>query len=371
MRTKGEPDSQLQRISGEAHFLRAFIYFMLVNAYGQPYSKASAQTDPGVPLKTEPSVDDQFFPRNTVQQVYDQVTADLLAAEKELETYNAGNAIRANAVAVQALLSRVYLYQGDYEKAILYADKVLAQPTYKLYDLNQYVAGADFNTKTSPETIFTMGRTAMPFLMYSFTDKPNDEFYRLSNELASAYKPEDLRVDAFYTRNSEGFLRCVKTHSISATAQDVSDCWLLRLAEVYLNKAEALALLGRDQEAINTVQQLRKARFKPADLTGISDAGEALVNLIRDERRLELSFEGHRWFDLRRYAVSPKWPFSKTIRHDAISWNGAAYIQTGYFELKPYDQDKAAYIVPIARDETEFNSGVLQNAARPARPLKN
>lgn len=371
MRTKGEPASQLQRISGEAHFLRAFIYFMLVNVYGHPYSKASAQTDFGVPLKTEPPVDDKFFPRSTVKQVYDQVTADLLEAEKELETFNAGNPIRANLVAVQALLSRVYLYQEEYEKAILYADKVLAQPTYKLYDLNHYPAGADFNTKSSPETIFTMGRTAIPMLMYSFMDKPNAEFFRLSDELVTAYKPEDLRIDAFYSRNSEGILRCVKTHSITGTLQDVSDCWLLRIAEIYLNKAEALAMLGRDQDAINAVQQLRKARFRPADLTDVSDAGEALVNFIRHERRLELSFEAHRWFDLRRYAVNSKWPFSKTIRHDAISWNGAAFVQNGYYELKPYDQDQETYVIPIAMDEIEFNGGVLQNASRPARPLKN
>ncbi len=301
---------------------------MLVNVYGEPYNKTTAQSDFGVPLKTEPAVDGQYFTRNSVQQVYDQITADLLEAEQELAPFNSGNPIRANLAATQALLSRVYLYQEQYEQAVNYADKVLEIANYKLYDLNQYVPGADFNTKSSPKLFSPWEGLFYPLSPILFSDKPNAEFYRVSDELSNLYQSKDLRINAFYSKNTEGLLRCVKTHSVNTTIQDVSDCWLLRVAEVHLNKAEALAMLEREQEAVNALQQLRSARFTPENLTPVVEVGEALVNVIRNERRLELSFEAHRWFDLRRYAVNSKWPLLKNIRHDAISWNGTAWCKT-------------------------------------------
>lgn len=371
LRSKGEPADKLQRISGEAHYLRAHYYFMLVNVYGKPWQQASATSDYGVPLKAESPVEDKFFSRSTVQQVYDQILADLQAAEKELEGQNITTPVRASLAAVQGLLSRVYLYQEAYEKVISYSDKLLNNPRYKLSDLNNYVAGADFNTRTSTETIFTMGYPIIGNMMFISMDQPLTEFYYVSDDLASSYSNEDLRLTAFYSRDSESKLRCVKSHNVNPTTTDVSDSWLIRLSELYLNKAEALAMLGRDQEAITTLQELRKARFKPGDLTSISSTGEILVNFIRDERRRELAFEAHRWFDLRRYGVNSKYPFGKTIRHNSYAYGPGGFFLEGYYELKPYDQDKAAYVVPICRDEIEYNSGNLKNEDRPQRALKH
>ncbi|MBO9632987.1 MAG: RagB/SusD family nutrient uptake outer membrane protein [Chitinophagaceae bacterium] len=371
MRDKGEPAAKLQRISGEAHFLRAYYYFMLMNYYGKPWHQSTAASDFAVPIKIESPVDDKFFSRSTIKQVYDQIVADLTEAEKELETFNATTPKRANLAAVQGLLSRVWLYQEEYGKAISYADKLLGNQRYKMSDLNQYVAGSDFNTLGSPETIFTMGEAEISTLMSLDFDQPNTEFYQVSDDLAAIYSGTDLRLNAFYKPNSKGVLRCVKANHPYRLPTDVSDTWLIRISEICLNKAEALAMLGRDQEAINTIQELRKLRFKPADLTTISATGEALVNFIRDERRRELSFENHRWFDLRRYANNAKYPFSKTIRHDSYSYGPGGYYKDGYYELKPYDQDRAAYIIPIYREEIEFNSGSLKNEDRPQRSIKH
>ncbi len=84
----------------------------------------------------------------------------------------------------------------------------------------------------------------------------------------------------------------------------MKDEYVIRLPEILLNKAEALAALGRNEEAINTIQELRKKRFRPEHLTAITETGAGLVQFIREERRRELCFEWHRWFDLRRYAVN-------------------------------------------------------------------
>lgn len=368
---KNEPSTTLKRIAGEAHYLRAAYYFMLVNLYGKPYRTASAGTDFGVPLKTDPAIKDQFVSRSTTGEVYLQILKDLLEAEQELSGENKGSTIRANQLAVQALLSRVYLFMEEYEKSVRCANKVIESHSYELKDLNQHTTGEDFLYRTSREVIFTMGANLMAFVMENNSDKPARPYYRVSEDLALSYSSDDLRLKFWLSPNSQGYYRAVKKKKIqNGTVDDVSDMFLVRLSEMYLNKAEALAALGHSEEARNSLQELRKKRFPPSALDPVTQEGAALVTRVRDERRMELCFEGHRWFDLRRYAVNSQYPFSKSIRHNAIIFTGSGYVENGYYELGPYEQDAAAYIVPIASDEIEFNRGLITNEQRPVRPLK-
>jgi tetratricopeptide (TPR) repeat protein len=368
---KNEPSSTLTRISGEAHFLRAVYYFMLVNLYGKPYQPSTATTDFGVPVKTDPAIKDQFVSRSTTGEVHQQILKDLLEAEQELAGANTGSTFRANVAAVQALLSRVYLYMEEYEKAVLCADKVIDSHRYELKDLNLHTAGEDFLNRTSPEVVFTMGANYVPSIMALNQEKPNTTFYRVSEDLALSYSSDDLRRQVFLVKNSQGYHRVAKKRKIAnSTVDDVSDMFLLRLSEIYLNKAEALAALDRSEEAIASLQELRKRRFHPSALDVVSLEGAALVNRIREERRLELCFESHRRFDLRRYGVNSQYPFGKPIRRRSIVYTGNGYAENGYYELGPYQQDAAAYIVPIASDEIEFNKGLITNEQRPVRPLK-
>lgn len=370
LREKNEPADTLRRISGECHFLRAYYNFMLVNMYGKPYQQSTAATDFGIPLKNDAAIKDGFFGRNTVKEVYDQVIKDLLEAEQELEGFNQSSVIRVNQAAVQSLLSRVYLFMEDYENSILYADKVININNYQIFDLNKYIEGSEFGTRSNPENIFTTGLTIIGFMMHVLTDAPVGEFYQVSDDLSMTYSQQDLRLNAYFVQTSQGYLKSGKKRlDENSSITDASDTWLLRISELYLNKAEALAVLGRDAEAINALQEVRRNRFKPEDITDVTVAGAELVNFIRDERRREFSFESHRWFDLRRYGVNSKYPFSKTIRHISYAYSGNGYYQNGYYELKPYEQDKAAYVFPIAMDEIEFNTGQLTNEDRPERPL--
>jgi tetratricopeptide (TPR) repeat protein len=368
---KTESSAILKRISGEAHYLRAAYYFMLVNLYGKPYRTSTATTDFGIPLKTEPAIKDQFVSRNTTGEVHQQILKDLLDAEQELAGMNRGSTIRASQQAAQALLSRVYLFMEEYENSSLYADKVIDSHLYEVKDLNNHTAGEDFLLRNSPEVIFTMGGCYMSGIMDITIDKPTRPFYRASEDLALSYSSDDLRLKIFLKQNSQGYYRVAKKRkSNNVTVDDVSDMFLVRLSEMYLNKAEALAALGRSEEARTSLQELREKRFQPGSIAPVSEDGAALVQRVRDERRMELCFEGHRWFDLRRYAVNSKYPFSKTIRHRSIIFTGNGYTENGYYELGPYEQDAAAYIVPIAGDEIEFNKGLITNEQRPVRPLK-
>ena len=200
LREKGEPENKLQRIAGEAHFLRALYCLVLVNTYGQPYRHATANTDYGVPLKITPEVELKFFSRNSVQEVYNQLEADLLDAEKELEGMNEASVIRANQAAARALLSRVYLYMENYEQAQAYADKVIAKQ-YRLRDMNGLGADSRFVELESPETIYAhpaSGPSGMIDFMNYIESAGGPDNYRVSQDLVDTYAAQDLRLQIFF-----------------------------------------------------------------------------------------------------------------------------------------------------------------------------
>ena len=365
----GEDDQQLcDRVEGEARFLRAQYYFWMANLYGQPYRKATAATDLCIPLKTTGDIEDRLFSRATEAEVYGQMVADLEAATVLLRGVEQNTKYRTNQAAF-ALLSRVHLYMENYEAAIACADSVLKNNAYELLDLNAYKEGSAVYV-SSPEVIFTHAPNMM-CVIQSPHYQPNTVMsyascYTSSDDLMACFDEDDLRRKAFFIERKApgtGYM-CVKTQHYD---EHVSDFMAIRLPEVYLNKAEALALLGRDADAIATVQELRSNRF--ATPSSITASGDELVNFIRDERRRELCFEGHRWFDLRRYAVNSVCPFEKSITHVSLAFaNGMTYTE-GYYVLNPYSQDKAAYVLPIPTYAIEFNEGNLTNEVRPQREM--
>lgn len=366
----GEADpTSVDRIEGEALFLRAQYYFWMANVYGMPYCKATAKTDGCVPLKITEAVEDRYFERSSCEEVYNQMVADLKLSAELLRGKRQTTKYRTCQAAAFALLSRVCLYMEDYEASVAYADSVMKM-NYDLVDLNKYRAGEDAVYGSSTETIFTHGANIMavlhaPAMKYGVNYISSG--YTSSDDLMSAYDPADLRLKAFFIDRSlthgTGY-RCVK---MRFKAEEVSDLFAIRLPEVYLNKAEALAQLGRDNEARTALDQLRRHRFAAADLKPVTETGKSLVSFVRDERRRELCFEGHRWFDLRRYAVNTECPFSKTIRHTVLAnENGTVYTEAEY-ELKPYNEDKAAYQLPIPYYAIDFNMGQLTNPVRPER----
>lgn len=364
-KTLSDNPAELKRIRGEALFLRAGYYFFMVNSYAKAYNKATAATDPGVPLKITEYVQDGFFTRSTVDSVYQQMVADLNEAETCLQDVTQPSIYYAGIDAVNLLQSRIYLYMQDWTNALKAADKVIARKS-TLYNLSNYVARTSFYSAGSPEAIFTQGGNAMIFLTYENWAKT----YQPSPELMGLYKNNDLRVNAFFEKEASGKYRYTKMYrSTVNNVQPIeifSDNFFMRNAEAYLNKAEAAAMLDQPDAANTALNTLRQARFMPADYTAVSLTGSALVDFIRDERRRELCFEGHRWFDLKRYAINSRYPFSKTIVHtfsDAVA--GAPPFLKASLTLQPNDP---AYLIPIPSAAIVFNQGVLvQNPPRPDR----
>lgn len=363
------------KVDGEARFLRAYYYFWLVNLYGKAYNPSTAKTDLGVPIKLSENVEDKYFDRNTVQEVYDQILIDLNQAESDLsQTGTPTSVYRAGVTAVRFLLSRVYLYMQNWDKAAEYAQKVIdANPD--MVSLNDLADGSGFLSESSVETIFSMGGNLLPCATtYRYKG------FQVSDSLYNCYDDNDLRKTKFWWHYNKytGYAKMApKSSSVSSNninyywlayntsyygyKAEVSDKFLFRSPEAYLIKAEADAYLGKEDDARNALNTLREYRYKSGSNYKVTATGKDLVEIIRAERRKELALEGQRWFDLRRYSVCEKYPESEQITHRYYYYeSNTSIVKTEYhtFVLQPND---AAYVLPIPQEVIDFNVGMKNN----------
>lgn len=368
-------DNELKRnrIMGEAYFVRGALYFVLANLYGKPYNPSTANSDLAIPIKTTEYIEDKIFGRNTVAEVYAQAEKDLQTAESLLANTSRQSYYRANATACNLMLSRLYLYKQDFEKAIQYGKKVIDAGDNKLQDLNT-VSSDFFLAPNMPEVIFTMGNGG---LRHTVTGNIKD--FGVSDFLVNLYEDGDLRTKYYITKNADtGFQEYVKGGvPADINRSSLSTVFLLRTAEAYLNVAEAAACINDVTTANNILNTLRAKRFDAADYSPVQLSGDELVEFIRNERARELCIEGHRYFDLKRYTVAAVCPSVKTIRHGYTTFqSGYVYdpsmgyvyktyaTQTQYYEVAT---DENGFTIPIPQEVIDFNTGMVNNN----RPVRN
>jgi starch-binding outer membrane protein, SusD/RagB family len=326
------PESVKNRLLGEAQFLRAHYYFILVQLFGD------------VPLITEPQKpsDDLRPARTPKAKVYELIIDDLTKAISNLpprSQYSGSDIGRASKGAAIGMLMKVYLTLGNYQKVV----DLYPQLNGLGYALNANYSD-NFNpaTKNSAESLFEVqyfGKTSFSFWdnenqaswVSTFTGPRNSDFVgggygwnHPTQEFVNAYEAGDARKDkTVLYAGCPDFDGKVYKSSFSSTGYNVRKFlvpksvspdydtnpanWpVLRLADVLLIYAEALNELNRGAEAqapssgINGGGPLNRVRNRAGltDITGLNQA--ALRQKILHERRMELAFEGHRWFDLVR-----------------------------------------------------------------------
>ena len=119
-------ETKRNHLIGEAYALRGFYYMFLVNCFSLPYNYGDPTTNLGVPLKLASGVTEELFKRNSVAEVYQQIERDLLKGAELMEENKMNFYFtRLNAAASYALLVRMYVYMGDWDNVLKYADKVL------------------------------------------------------------------------------------------------------------------------------------------------------------------------------------------------------------------------------------------------------
>ncbi|WP_235298117.1 RagB/SusD family nutrient uptake outer membrane protein [Portibacter marinus] len=327
---------------GEAHALRGLVYFDLVRAFAQHYTYTSDASHPGVPIVLE--FDQLSEPsRNTVNEVYDQIISDLkIGAERMDAESRTGTTSTLNSMAAKALLSRVYLYKEDWANAEAMATEVINSGRYSLTPTENYAAS--WTMDFSSESIFEISMTEADnrgsdalgrmYIVEGYGD------YLPSNDLVSLIPEDDVRFSWFAT---DEFLdgiyapyRLVKYPSITGEDNTI----VIRLSEVYLNRAEARAQQGKTEGAQEDVNTVRIRALPTAD--PITSSGDELIEDILLERRKELAFEGHRLWDLMRYKKS-------VIRDQCTS--SVCVIE--------YPNDK--FILPIPEAELNANPNMEPN----------
>ena len=142
---------------------------------------------------------------------------------------------------------------------------------------------------------------------------------------------------------------------------------MFRTTEAYLNLGEAAAFDDDEPTARRILGLLQAKRFSTPP--AITESGNALIDLIRHERQRELCLEGHRWYDLRRYTVCEKYPWSKSFQHVftdyelSLSVYDYVAIRTRVFELEANDK---AYTLSFPKEVLDFQNNLSKNE-RPDR----
>ncbi|MBB2146251.1 RagB/SusD family nutrient uptake outer membrane protein [Pedobacter sp. LMG 31464] len=310
--TDGTP-TQVASVKGQALFLRAWMYFTLANEYAYNPKHIQGGFDLGVPLMLEgvSGLSQVTYPKRAkIGEVYTQIKNDLDVAISILD--NTGGKILAGKAAAQALRSRVSLYNEEWQSAIDNATLAI-NSNLATFVTTPTVAGyaSIFNQKISPESLFelnyevteSLGTTSIQNIYQrlgnSATSSSGYGDVVPQNNLLAAYEANDVRKAATLLAVNKGGepVFWVQKYAGSSGTFSVDNIRIIRISEMYLNRAEAYARLGgQDGLAQADVNKIRNRAGLPSTLA----TGAALLDVILKERRIELAYEGDRWFDLIR-----------------------------------------------------------------------
>lgn len=337
----------------QAKFLRAYAYFNLVNIFGQ------------VPLKLKPQTtsDAIHVGLSSIDKIYSQIDQDLTDAKNALPVA-ATEAGRATKGAAFALLAKSKLFQKDWKTCADYADSVEKTGVYDLVKnyANLFKAGAE----DSVECVFAIryGNTADASLGNNlnvwfspateggyYFDAPTQAYVDCFSEKTADGKV-DPRLDASIGREGQpwfngttfssewseatGYLVKKYDEDLSETqakSQSTIPQHLIRYADVLLMHAEALNEQNNPSEAAKYVNKVRER----AGLAATSATSQsAMRDVIRVERRRELGFEFHRFFDVMRYGKE----YAESVLGDSFKWS------------------EPRFYYPIPQSETETNKAL-------------
>ncbi|WP_394750102.1 RagB/SusD family nutrient uptake outer membrane protein [Spongiimicrobium salis] len=344
-------------ILGQALAVRAWAHFDLVRTYGLiPTQDPNANASLGVTyIKVEDgdTVDPFAQPaRETVASNYTEILGDMERASQLIATSNLEGRLDRNGVF--GLLSRIYLYNGQYQQAIDAADEVttsLASPADLpgVYtDSNNAGIVVELSVNTASEANFNnVG------VLYSQSNASSTiSEYAVEFDFFNSIDPNDLRRNVIQfvgTNQGNDYNAIRKFLGETGQVNGRVDIKVMRAAEVLLNRAEAEFELGDEAAALASLNTLRAQRFAP--FVAGTETGAALEAAIQFERRVELSFEGHRWFDLKRRGE----PVMRGTNGDIIDGSGTPA------EILMLPAGDTRFQLPIPIAEINANPNFMQN----------
>ena len=351
-------EQDLNNLKAECLFIRAFSHFCNVLTYGQPYTLCKNNPDYteslGVPYIYHTDPNDQS-PRETVISNYENIVKDLLEAESIIDPDYVRSGISDPAAAVNirtiwALLSRVYLYMGEWQNSADYATKVISSGKYRLWTAEEYptVWGAD---KGTGEVIFEVYGKMTNSNHGSWediswlTNPDGSGDPQVAAPLLKLYEDGDVRLDTYRTDEKEetgGTLWTAKYPGKGDNAApDCNNVIIFRLSEMYLNRAEAIKN-GAVVAGVTALGDLN-AITSNRNATPYTTVGNTEIEI---ERRKELAWEGHYLYDLARW-------------NEPVTRSSADYPLLSQNADVPFPNYRWA--LPLPKSELDVNKSLVQN----------
>lgn len=346
--------SKKKQILGEAYAIRALVYFDLVRVFAQTYaikngvdSANGAGGHLGIPIVTIPNTKDSLISpkRQTVDSVYKLIKSDFLKADTMLMSISVSKNVHVfSKEAVDALLSRVFLVMEDWYNAYSISSSIILSKEFSLVKNSDYINS--WSQSSNSESIFSIS--------YQTNDNigTNSLGYMLSRngyggisqttDLYALYDDYDIRKKLYFKVNSSDIF--VSKYPGKLGVLGIDNIPVIRFSEMYFICAEALARLG-SSKAQDMARGLLLEILTRSDntVTTIDVTGHDLINVILNERRKELAFEGQRFFDLKRLQKA-------IIRNDC-----KAPICTLHYP-------SYLFAMPIPISEVNANKNMVQNS---------
>lgn len=347
--------AQKAMIKAQAKVLRAMTYFHLTNYFADQYTKDKAATTLSIPLITSASVEAQS-PQVTIEEMYKFILSDLDEASFSALPLLGETPFHPTKGAGYAISARVYLQMGDYDNALIYADKALAV-NEKLYDWrpyyaankanyddpDNYTAGYPYVNLENPEN-YVFAFSSMASYAYSLSGTT----FALPIERAERFEKGDLRLITKwkYRAYSTG-------NKYTGIRDDNFNGGGLTTPEMYYIKAECLARKNDLSGAMALVNKVRETRILAADYKPLSATSfEEAIKYIRTDKENEYLQTAIPFWEMRRFNKDAR--FATTLSKE---YKGVTYT------LKP---DSHLWIMPFAESvvNNPGNNNIQQNTVR-------
>lgn len=320
------------RINGEAHAIRGILYFEMARLWGPQYSSANASTLV-LPIRTEPilAVDEiGTSEKASLSAIYDQAESDLVFASASLESFGL-NGTNISYYACEAYLGRLYMQKNDYETAQEHLENVLDGP----FDLEAQPMNAFNNSSNSSEDILAVQQTVSNTTGTLASGSGLAILYSsLSGEGLSAFRisQDAISSDVLYNnpRFYEGDLRATIDESTTESTTTISTAYyrdpintavlssgkfqrntdvvpIIRLAEIYLNRAECIyeQTVSIDATALSDLNRIRtRAGLASLSAADLNNSAFQFYDSLIQERNRELIYEGVILHDIKRQAAN-------------------------------------------------------------------
>jgi len=364
-------DSERKQWKAEAKIFRSLVWFDMIRLWGNVPIVTKEGTD--ITAENIEEVYPLYYPKQTSpENAYAQIITDLTDAISDAPENNTGDKTILSKSVARALLAKVYAEKPvrDYNKVLQYCNEVIADgftlnPSYSdIYAMNS--TGTDLKKRSTAESIlemnfFTGGGNWVTWMFGKDLLDPESNFtwakwVTPSRDLIAAFEEENDQIRynesiVYYETTWSNYYPSSHYPFMYKIRSSVHSIIKLRFADILLLKAEALANLDgtANLDAANVIVNQIRARVSLSALPASAKSSkESMLEAILKERRLELAFEGQRWFDLVRYGKVEEVMNTLNSRDSGRLPQRRAFTET-------------SYLFPIPSTAIDLNTNLVQN----------